>query len=302
MEFQQTLADEVRAVGIGLHSGNPIEMVLKPSAPSKGIVFVRKDLGGSVIPVNPLSIDKGRLQLATTLKCGDATVQTTEHLLSAFYSMGIDNATVVLDGPEVPIMDGSAAPFIYLIEQAGIKKQRVARKILKITKPFQFEWNGKKISVKPSRDFKVSYHISFQHPLIGTQNKTASIDAKTFVEKISFARTFGFLSDVNHLKKMGLIKGGSVDNAIVLDGSDILNGSLRSKDEFVTHKILDFIGDLSIAGYRFQGDFSASKAGHEVHARFLLALLESKEHYCISTQEEEMPAYQNEAASLPVYA
>jgi len=302
MEFQQTLNDEIRSIGIGLHSGNPIEMILQPSAPNKGIVFVRKDLGGITIPVNPSAIDKNRLQLATTLRSGDAIVQTTEHLLSALYSMGVDNATVVLDGPEVPIMDGSAAPFIFLIEQAGIKTQKVPRKILKILKPFHFEMNGKKISVKPSKDFNVSYHISFQHPLIGRQNKTTVVNAKNYVDKISFARTFGFMSDVNHLKKMGLIKGGSVDNAIVLDGSDILNGSLRSKDEFVTHKILDFIGDIAVAGFRFQGDFSASKAGHEAHALFLLALLESKEHYVISTQEEESQTFQNDAIHQPAYA
>ncbi|PIE02231.1 MAG: UDP-3-O-[3-hydroxymyristoyl] N-acetylglucosamine deacetylase [Acidobacteria bacterium] len=302
MNLQQTLAEEISTIGIGLHSGTPIEMILQPSAPGKGIVFVRKDLNGEIIPVNTQSIDMNRLQLATTLRSGEAIVQTTEHLLSALYSKGIDNVTVILDGPEVPIMDGSAGPFIELIEQAGIKQQKVPRKILKITKPFHFELQGKKVSVKPSKDFTVSYHISFPHPLIGTQNKTAKINAKSHVESISFARTFGFLKDVDALQKMGLIKGGSIDNAIVLDESDILNDSLRSKDEFVSHKILDFIGDLAVSGYRFEGDFSAYKAGHEVHARFLLALLEAKDHYCITTEAFAENGYQSEALVQPAYA
>jgi len=292
MNHQHTLADEVRAVGIGLHSGDPIEMILQPAAPHSGITFVRKDLGGKSIPVNPHSVDLNSLQLATTLRAGNTVVQTTEHILSALYAMGVDNATIVLSGPEVPIMDGSAAPFLYLIEQAGIKKQRVPRKTLKITKPFHFEWQGKKVSVEPAAHFSVSYEISFTHPMIQTQIKTVVVDSEAYKESISFARTFGFLSDVNQLKKMGLIKGGSVDNAIVLDGSDILNGSLRSRDEFVSHKILDFIGDLAVTGYRLEGAFSAYKAGHEVHARFMKALLEAEEHYIVvldSAENESIP-------------
>ena len=302
MNFQQTLADEIKAVGIGLHSGNPIEMVMQPASPNAGIVFVRKDLGGKVITVSPQSLDMNQLHLATTLKSGDAIVQTTEHILSALYSMGIDNATIVLDGPEVPIMDGSATPFIYLIEQAGIKKQKVERKILKVVKPFHFEWEGKTISVKPASQYQVTYKISFSHPMIQTQKKTITVDSTNYKDSISFARTFGFLRDVNQLKKMGLIKGGSVDNAIVLDGNDILNGSLRSKDEFVSHKILDFIGDMAVAGYRFEGEFTAFKAGHEVHARFLQALLEAKDHYVVVTQTQKQPSAYPESAKEPVFA
>jgi len=305
MHFQQTITEEIKAVGIGLHSGNPIEIQLQPAAPNSGIVFVRKDLEGKTITVCPENVDESRLQLATTLQENGAIVQTTEHLLSALYSLGIDNVTVILDGPEVPIMDGSAAPFIYLIEQAGIKTQKVARKVLRITKPFHFEKDGKTVSVKPSSQFKVNYKISFAHPMIGIQNKAITVDVDEYKRGVSNARTFGFLSDVNQLKKMGLIKGGSVDNAIVLDGTDILNGSLRSQDEFVAHKILDFIGDLAVCGLRLEGEFSAFKAGHEVHALFLKALLSAQDCYEVVVASEvntpelvEQPA----AAKEPAFA
>jgi UDP-3-O-[3-hydroxymyristoyl] N-acetylglucosamine deacetylase len=234
------------------------------------------------------------LQLATSLVEGTARVQTTEHLMAALYACGVDNALVELDGGEVPIMDGSAAPFLYLIEEAGLKRQAAERKILTITRPFHFEHGGKMLSAYPCENLRITYHIHFDHPLIQSQQKTVEINAGDFEKEVGKARTFGFLKDVQALKKLGLVQGGSMDNAIVLDGDRMLNASLRQKDEFVSHKILDCVGDLALCGYRLAGHFVAHRAGHEVHARFLAALLASSA-YELRGQEQIKPV----AAALP---
>lgn len=296
MVLQATLAQEIQAVGIGLHTGNVIRMGLKPAPPRTGIVFSRTDLAGASVKASVENINFEALQLATTLYNGEVTIQTTEHLLSAFYSTGISNAFVELDGPEVPIMDGSAAPFLTLIEEAGIKSQRVPWKTLVIEKPFLFEKEGKKVEAKPANDFQVTYEINFNHPLIQSQRKTLVLNASNYEDQIAPARTFGFLRDVNFLKERGLIKGGSLDNAIVLDGDRMLNEKLRLNDEFVSHKILDLIGDLSVSGFYFQGHFNAVKAGHEVHACFLRALLEAKAHYSIV--EKPVPERDSQAPTF----
>jgi UDP-3-O-[3-hydroxymyristoyl] N-acetylglucosamine deacetylase len=200
--------------------------------------------------------------------------------------MGIDNAIVELDGPEVPIMDGSATPHLVLLEEAGVKKQAVPRQTLRVCKPFVMEDGGKRLAIQPSNAFRVTYEIEFDHPLIRTQRKTVLVDDANYENLIAPARTFGFLKDVNHLKSRGLIQGGSLDNAIVLDGDRILNESLRLDDEFVSHKILDLIGDFALSGMRFQGHVYANKAGHELHARCLRALIASK-HVEIVTETLE---------------
>ena len=276
-----TIKNEVKAVGIGLHSGKPVTMKLKPAMPNSGIVFVRTDLNGALVKADMKHIDFAALQLATTLRDGEVVVQTTEHLLSALYGMGVDNVTVELDGPEVPIMDGSAAPFMVLLEEAGIKQQVAPRKVLQIKKAFSFVKDGKMVAVKPGTGFQIDYEIDFDHPMIGRQVKSVQVDDRLYENEIAPARTFGFLKDLTYLKSLGLIQGGSLDNAVVLDDERILNKSLRAKDEFVSHKILDMVGDLAVAGYRFEGHFSAAKAGHEMHALFLQALLASPEHYRI---------------------
>lgn len=260
---------------------------MKPAPPNSGVVFCRTDLNGVCIKADMANIDFEALQLATTLRNGDAIVQTTEHLMSALYSMGVDNIVIELDAAEVPIMDGSAMPFILLIEEAGIKQQAVARKVLKITRPFSYEKDDKHIRVEPASNYSITYEIDFDHPLIRRQSKTLTIDARSFDDQIAPARTFGFLRDVNYLKSIGLIKGGSLENAIVLDGDRILNGSLRLDDEFVSHKILDMIGDFAVVGTRIQGHFYAEKAGHEVHALFMRALLENEDCYEIVAQESQ---------------
>ena len=293
--MQATLAQEVRAVGVGLHSGRLIEMVLKPAAPNTGIIFTRTDLGGASVKAGLESIDFEALQLATSLRANDVSVQTTEHLLSALHGMGVDNVMIVLDGPEVPIMDGSAAPFLVLLEEAGVKHQPVPKKIMEIIKPFSFEFQGKSISVEPAPDFRISYEIDFDHPLIRKQTKTIVLDEADYAASIAPARTFGFLKDINYLKSKGLARGGSLENAVVLDGDRFLNESLRSHDEFVCHKILDMIGDFAVAGVRFRGHFTAVKAGHEVHARFLRALFQTREAYRFV--RGAMPGLENAAAA-----
>ena len=187
-------------------------------------------------------------------------------------------------------MDGSAAPFLVLVEEAGLRSQAVPRKVLKIVKPFRYQSQGKSMSAEPGTQFSVSYEIHFDHPLIRSQRKTVVLDSTGYENQIAPARTFGFLKDVNYLKSKGLIRGGSLENAVVLDGDRILNESLRFKDEFVSHKILDMVGDLAIGGYRLQGHFRAEKAGHEVHALFLKALLAADDCYRIVTEKAETEA------------
>lgn len=284
LKHQTSLKNSVRAVGTGLHSGQLIKMHLKPAPPNTGIVFLRTDLSGASVCAHLDNVDFNALQLATSLRTDEMTVQTTEHLLSAFYGMGVDNAVVELDGAEVPIMDGSAEPFLLLIEEAGIRQQAAYRKTLRIEKAFTFEMSGKSIEVLPCEEYRVSYEINFDHPLIRTQRKRVVINSGHYETGIAPARTFGFLKDVNFLKSIGLIKGGSLENAVVLDGDHILNESLRLNDEFVSHKILDLVGDLSLCGYRLQGHFHVRRAGHEVHAHFLRALLASD---CFSIQTFE---------------
>ena len=287
---QATIQKDVYATGVGLHSGNLIHMALKPAAPNSGIVFSRTDLGGRAVKACIENIDYRSLQMATTLREGDAVIRTTEHLLSALYARGVDNVIVELSGEEVPIMDGSATPFLVLLEEAGIKRQATPARTLKITKPFHFENKGKTLSAIPCTDFRVTYAIDFAHPVIKKQQKTICLQSSAYDAQIAPARTFGFLKDVNYLKSQGLILGGSMDNAVVLDGDRILNGGLRLSDEFVSHKILDLIGDFAVSGLRFQGHFTAHKAGHEIHALFLKALLENPSHYEIVTQDQPAEA------------
>lgn len=289
--YQTTLKSEVKASGTGLHSGDIIEMTLRPALPNTGIVFLRTDLAGASVKADVKSVDFKALQLATTLRNGEAMVQTTEHLMSALYAMGVDNAVVELSGAEVPIMDGSAEPFIEMIEEAGIRQLHAPRKVLKVTKPFSFSYGDKSIDVRPSDDFRISYEIEFDHPAIRNQSKTVVIQSEQFGSEVAPARTFGFLKDVNYLQSIGLIKGGSMDNAVVLDHERVLNGKLRLEDEFVSHKILDMVGDFAIAGMRLQGHFSARRAGHEVHALFLRELLSSNCVEVVTAQPESINAF-----------
>ncbi len=275
MTLQRTLRRSTACAGIGLHSGHKVTLTLKPAPADSGIIFRRMDLGGVEVPAH-VSLVSG-ISYATILARGTARVETVEHLLSALVSQGIDNAIIELSTPEVPIMDGSAAPFIYLIrEEAGIKKLNVPRKYLRVKRPVTLTHGDKQISLYPADELKVTYTISFDHPLLRHQTRTISITEESFADEIAPARTFGFLKEVETLRQKGLALGGSLDNAIVLGETGVLNNTLRFEDEFVRHKILDVIGDLALVGHPIIGHIVAHRGGHGLHTAFAAALLEQR--------------------------
>ena len=274
MNAQRTLRRPVSCSGIGLHSGNKVTLSLKPAPSDYGIRFQRSDLGGLEIPA--IVTHLGGIRLATGLTREAVSVETVEHLLAALTALGIDNCIVELNTPEVPIMDGSAAPFVYLIlNEAGVRRLPAPKKFLKVLRPISLSQGDKRIALYPSDHFKVTYSISFDHPLIRHQSRTMKITEDAFVEEIAPARTFGFLKEVEMLRQRGLALGGSLDNAIVLGETGVLNqNALRFEDEFVRHKILDAIGDLSLVGYPVIGHLVAHRAGHALHTAFAARILE----------------------------
>jgi len=269
MEPQRTLRRQISCAGIGLHSGNKVTLTLKPAAADTGIRFRRTDVGVE-IPATVQYVTS--LQDATVLGRDGATVETVEHLLAALVSSGIDNIVVELTHNEVPIMDGSAAPFLYLVQEAGVKRLSAARKHVKILRPVQITDGDKRIAVYPSDHFKVSYTISFDHPLLRHQSRTERITEQSFADSIAAARTFGFLKEVEWMRQNGLALGGSLENAIVIGDAGVLN-ALRFEDEFVRHKILDAIGDLALIGYPIIGHVVAHRAGHALHTSLVSQLL-----------------------------
>ena len=279
MTVQRTLRRQVACAGIGLHSGNKVNLTLKPAAADAGIRFRRTDLGGVEIPA---TVDRlSGTYYATGLRHDDASVDTIEHLLAALVSQGIDNVVVELDRSEVPIMDGSSAPFVYLIQEAGVKAQAEARRYLKVLRPITVSRGDAMMSIYPADAFKLSYTISFDHPLLRHQSHTVSITAESFAETIAPARTFGFLREVEMLRQQGLTLGGSLDNAVVLSETGVLNNTLRFEDEFVRHKILDAIGDLALLGHPILGHVVANRAGHAVHTAFARRVLEERDAWTV---------------------
>jgi UDP-3-O-[3-hydroxymyristoyl] N-acetylglucosamine deacetylase len=272
MDAQRTLRRQISCVGIGLHSGNKVNLTLKPAAADSGIRFRRIDLGDFEVPATVHNL--AGIQLATGLARNEVSVETVEHLLAALVSMGIDNVVIELNSPEVPIMDGSAAPFIYLIHEAGVKRLLTPRKYLKIIRPIAISRGDKRIALYPSDHFKVTYSISYDHPLLRHQSRTVRVTEDTFVDEVAPARTFTFLKDVEMLRQNGLALGGSLDNAIVLGETGVLNNALRFEDEFVRHKILDAIGDLALVGYPVIGHLVAHRAGHALHTEFAAKILD----------------------------
>ena len=269
---QRTLKNVIRATGVGLHSGEKVYLTLRPAPVDAGIVFRRVDLDPVVeIPARADLVTE--TMLCTGLSRDAGKVMTVEHLMSALAGLGIDNAYVDLSAPEVPIMDGSAAPFIYLIQEAGVKPLTAARRYLKVLRPMSLTRGDKRIAVYPSDHFKVTYSISFDHPLLRHQSRTLRISEESFVEDIAPARTFGFLKEVEMLRQRGLALGGSLDNAIVLGDTGVLNNALRFEDEFVRHKILDVLGDLALVGYPVVGHVVAHRGGHALHTAFAAKIL-----------------------------
>ena len=272
MDAQRTLRRHVSCVGIGLHSGNKVNLTLKPAPADFGIRFRRTDLGDLEVPATVHNL--AGIQLATGLARNEVSIDTVEHLLAALVSLGVDNVIVELNSPEVPIMDGSAAPFIYLIQEAGVKRLQAPRKYLKIVRPIMISRGDKRIALYPSEHFKVTYSISYDHPLLRHQSRTLRITEESFIEQLAPARTFTFLKDVETLRQNGLALGGSLENAIVLGETGVLNNALRFEDEFVRHKILDAIGDLALVGYPVIGHLFAHRAGHALHTEFAAKILE----------------------------
>ena len=275
MVGQRTLKNSIRATGVGLHTGKKVLMTLRPAAPDTGIVFRRSDMPGSPdIPAHAENV--GETMLGTTLVMGDARVSTVEHLLSAFAGLGIDNACVEVSAPEVPIMDGSAGPFVFLLQSAGIEEQRTPKRFIRIKKTLRVEDGDKWAQFDPFDGFKVNFEIEFDHPIFKRHAQKASMDFSTtsFLKEVSRARTFGFMRDLETMRTHNLALGGNLDNAIVLDDFRVLNeDGLRYEDEFVKHKILDAIGDLYLLGHSLIGEFSGYKSGHGLNNRLLRALL-----------------------------
>ena len=273
MTPQRTLRRATSCAGIGLHSGHKVSLTLRPAPADTGIRFRRVDLGGVEVPAHVSHVSG--ISYATVLSADGVRIETVEHLLSALVSQGIDNCIVELNTPEVPIMDGSAAPFIYLIrEEAGIKKLAVPRKFMKITRPVSLTLGDKHIALYPADELKITYSISFDHPLLRHQTRTMVVNEDTFVDEIAPARTFTFLKEVEMLRQNGLALGGSLDNAIVIGDTGVLNSSLRFEDEFVRHKILDLVGDFALLGHPIVAHAVVHRGGHALHTAMAAQLLE----------------------------
>ena len=292
---QRTLKNIIRATGVGLHTGRKVFLTLRPAPPDSGIVFRRDDLSPQVEMV-ARSENVGDTSLSTSLVKGTVRISTVEHLLSAFAGLGIDNAYVDLSAPEVPIMDGSAGPFVFLIQSAGFEEQNKTKKFIRVKRPIDVRDGDKRAKFEPFDGFKVSFEIEFDHPFFQQRSKYAEIDFSTtsFVKEVCRARTFGFMKDVELLREQSLALGGSLDNAIVVDDYRVLNeDGLRYEDEFVKHKILDAIGDLYLLGHSLIGAFHGFKSGHELNNRLLRKLLADKEAWELISydSEEEAPIW-----------
>lgn len=285
MRNQRTLRKAVEISGIGLHSGKRVELTIHPARANEGIVFVRKDLPGS--PRIAAHVENVcSTTLATTIGRGDVQVATVEHLMSALYGLGIDNAICEVSADEVPILDGSSAPFVHVIKAVGVHTQRALRKYIVVREAVELRDGDKTAVLRPASDFSISYSIEFSHPIIGKQ--AFRYDENTsFAKELAPCRTFGFLHDVERMQAMGLALGGSLDNAVVLDKSSVLNpDGLRFSNEFVRHKVLDAIGDLALVGHRLLGSIELHKAGHELQTSLVKTLLENPSAYQIVTVDE----------------
>jgi len=275
MVKQRTLKNVIRATGVGLHTGEKVHLTLRPAAPDTGIVFRRVDLEPPA-EIHACPDNVGDTRLSTTLVNGNVRVSTVEHLLSAFAGLGIDNAYVDLSAPEVPIMDGSAGPFVFLLQSAGIEEQARPKRFIRIKRPIEVRDGDKYARFEPYEGFKVEFTIDFDHPAFQDRAKRAQVDFSTnsFVKEISRARTFGFLREIEQLRQQNLALGGSLDNAVVVVEYRVLNEEgLRYEDEFVKHKILDAIGDLYLLGHTLIGSFKGHKSGHALNNQLLRALI-----------------------------
>ena len=289
---QRTLRNPIKATGVGLHTGEKVFLTLSPAPIDNGIVFRRTDVS-PVAEIPARAENVGDTTLSTSLGLGEHRVSTVEHLLSAMAGLGIDNAFVDVSAPEVPIMDGSAGPFVFLLQSAGIEEQPAAKKFIRIKRPITVRDGDKEASLIPFDGFKVSFSIDFDHPVFHDRAAYAEIDfsSTSFVKEVSRARTFGFMHEIEYLRSQGLARGGSVDNAIVVDEFRILNpDGLRYEDEFVRHKVLDAIGDLYLLGHSLIGEFRAHKSGHALNNQVLRALIAQQDAWEMVTFDDERTA------------
>ncbi len=275
---QRTLSSKIKASGVGLHTGKKITLALNPAPINSGITFMRTDIKSD--PINASLENVYDTRLSTTLSNETAKISTVEHLLSAFAGLGIDNAIIELDGPEVPIMDGSARPFVFMIQSAGIQEQDDTKKFIKIKKTIEVRQDEKWAKIEPFDGFKVAFTIDFNHPAFNESSQSSEIDfsSVSYLSQVSRARTFGFAKDIELLRKNNLALGGSVNNAIVIDDYKVVNEEgVRFQDEFVKHKILDAIGDLYLLGHGIIGSFSAYKSGHHLNNLLLRELVNNED-------------------------
>jgi UDP-3-O-[3-hydroxymyristoyl] N-acetylglucosamine deacetylase len=294
---RKSISTAVGIEGIGLHSGIYTRIELHPAPSGNGIVFVRTDLGGLRVPA--LQESTTALDHATTVGKDDVAIGTVEHLLSAIVCSGITDVDILIDGPEVPIIDGSALPFVHLIDAAGIKPLGETIRAIRIRRPIEVNDGVKTIRIAPADRLTVRYKIDFPHPAIGKQTITFDPQQESFARKIASARTFGFLREVDRLRAAGLARGGSMENCIVLDDQGVIGGPLRYRDEFVRHKVLDLLGDLALLGRPVIGEVTASRAGHALHSRFVAEILANPDAWDESSVESIQPG---QAATLGNFA
>ena len=285
MTHEQTIRAASSCSGVGLHSGAPVNLRLLPASAGTGIVFRRTDLDGFQIEASGRNV--ARVSYATSLMKRGVLISTTEHLLSALIGAGIDNAIVELDNLELPILDGSAQPFVEMIRKVGIRRQRKARSYLRMVREIEVREGDKFIGIYPSDTYSVSYSINFPHPLIGKQTFRVQLTNGSYLREIAPARTFGFLHEADAMRQQGLIRGASTDNAIVLTRDEVLNPPLRFVDEFVRHKVLDLIGDLALIGKQILGSVVADRAGHAMHTALVSRILRDNSFWKETTVDEE---------------
>jgi UDP-3-O-[3-hydroxymyristoyl] N-acetylglucosamine deacetylase len=282
MRFETTIGRPVETSGVGLHSGVAVKMRIVPAPPATGIVFRRTDLDGFEIPASWQHVEK--VSYATSLMRQGVLISTTEHLLSVFYSVGIDNAYVEIDNLEVPILDGSGLPFVELIRQAGLRRSRRHRRYLRILKPVRLEGNGKRVEILPSDRFRLTCRVFFPHPLVGEQSLDLDVTPAAYTEHIAGARTFGFEQELGQMRNMGLIRGATLDSAVCFAPNGVMNpGGLRFPDEPCRHKALDLIGDLALIGRPLMGHVVAERAGHAMHVALVARLMSDPTLYEVVT-------------------
>jgi UDP-3-O-[3-hydroxymyristoyl] N-acetylglucosamine deacetylase len=299
MSFQVTIQRPAEIEGIGLHTAAPCHLRLLPAPADTGIVFRRVDLDNFEIEAHVRNV--ARVSYATSLMKQGVLLSTTEHILAALYSCGIDNVYIELDGLELPILDGSSKPFIDMLAKTGTRRLRRRRKYLRVVKPLEFSDAGRKIGIYPCEEFRVHCYVDYDHPSVGPQEVEMTVNRETFSRELAPARTFGFVKDFPGLRAMGLIRGGSLENAVVLDDQSILNGPLRFPDEFGRHKALDLIGDLALVGRPLKARIVAHKAGHALHTQLVTRLLADHSLWT-ETIEDRTPASAPAAVAASVPA